>query len=76
MQACQNALLLGHFRHDHAVNVQETPSVGIGDRSDYFRSGNVKLDDRSLGLPDQEKSKLLTFSRMINIANSILNIII
>ena len=34
--------------------IQETPSVGVEDRSDYLRSGNVKLDDQSLGLPDQE----------------------
>jgi hypothetical protein len=31
---------------------QKTPSVGVEDRSDYLRSGNVKLDDQSLGLFD------------------------
>jgi hypothetical protein len=34
--------------------IQETSSVGVEDRSDYLRGGNVKLDDQSLGLPDQE----------------------
>jgi len=33
---------------------QETPSVEVEDHSDYLRSGNVKPDDQSLGLPDQE----------------------
>ena len=37
---------------------QETPSVGVEDRSDYLRGGNVKLDDQSLGLPDQEQSQI------------------
>jgi hypothetical protein len=36
--------------------VQETPSAGVEDRSDYLRSGNVKLDDQSLGLADRETS--------------------
>jgi hypothetical protein len=36
--------------------LQETPSVGVEDRSDYLRSGNVKPDDQSLGLPDQKTS--------------------
>ncbi|MFT5702269.1 MAG: hypothetical protein ACI8ZB_005183 [Desulforhopalus sp.] len=30
---------------------QETPFVEVEDRSDYLRSGNVKPDDQSLGLP-------------------------
>jgi hypothetical protein len=35
-------------------DTQETPSVGVEDRSGYLRSGNVKPDDQSLGFPDQE----------------------
>ena len=40
------------------VDAQETPSVGVEDRSDYLRSGNAKPDDQSLGLPDQEEAQL------------------
>jgi hypothetical protein len=39
--------------HSDSV-ASQTPSVGVEDRSAYLRSGNVKLDDQSLGLPDQE----------------------
>ena len=36
-------------------SAQETPSVGVEDGSDYLRSGNVKLDDQSLGYLTQEE---------------------
>jgi hypothetical protein len=41
---------------NQTVTSQETPSVGVEDSSDYLRSGNVKLNDQSLELPDQETS--------------------
>jgi hypothetical protein len=40
---------------------QETPSVGVADHSDYLRIGNVKPDDQSLGLPDQETPQIALF---------------
>jgi hypothetical protein len=43
------------FRLTPLLTYQETPSVGVEDRSGYLRSCNVKLDDQSLGLPDQEE---------------------
>jgi hypothetical protein len=56
----RSCLQLLHFkaiqdRHSSQPS-QETPQVGVEDRSDYLRSGNVKPDDQSLGLPDQETS--------------------
>ncbi len=47
---------------------QETTSVGVEDRSDYLRSGNVKLDDQSLGLPDQEKYKTPQYDSLLTLS--------
>jgi len=55
------------FRHDQLGTSQETPSVGIEDRSDYLRGGNVKLDDQSLGLPDQEKVQVYVFLKLLRL---------
>jgi hypothetical protein len=47
-------------------DLQETPSVEVEDRSDYLRSGNVKLDDQSLGLPERKSIKLWPDSQMMD----------
>lgn len=46
---------------------QETPFVGVEDRSDYLRGGNVKLDDQSLGLPYLWLSLLRSYSISTNL---------
>jgi hypothetical protein len=40
-------------------DLQETPSVEVEDRSDYLRSGNVKLDYQSLKLRYQEEGSIV-----------------
>ena len=36
------------------VGYQEAPLVGVQDNTDYLRCGNVKCNDQSLTLRDQE----------------------
>jgi hypothetical protein len=56
------------FRSDHSLTSQEKPSVGVEDRSDYLRSGNVKLGDQSLGLADQETPQITFLLTLIRLA--------
>lgn len=55
------ARLLGHLLHDP----QEESFVGVRDKIDYLRSGNVNFNDQFLELPDRKKLILPTVAKKI-----------
>jgi hypothetical protein len=51
--------ILGEFTgHGHALNIQETPFILACSNIDYLRFGNVKFNDKSLTLCNQEEAQL------------------
>ncbi len=55
-QKCPNAPLLVSFSGMITLELQETPFVVTFSNIDYLRFGNVKFNDKSMTLRDQEKS--------------------